>query len=243
MEARLIGVTKKFGGTVALRDVSVEFRPGEVVALIGLNGAGKTTLLNLLAGLLVPSRGEVRFDGRAFGRDQLDVRRRMMFIPDVPVMFGDESLIDHLATLHRLYERPTANVEDRLVALMEDFDVLGVARAPLGTLSRGQIHKSGLVGLLAIDPELWLLDEPFASGMDPHGLAAFRRHAQAAAARGRTVIYTTQILEVAQRFCDRLIVLNQGEVVRSIPGADLRSAHAEGMLDTLLESFRETPAR
>jgi ABC-type multidrug transport system ATPase subunit len=243
MHTEVRALTKTFGGTVALDNVSLRFAPGEIVAVIGLNGAGKSTLLNCLAGVLAPSRGEVRHDDRPFTRDRLDVRRRLMFFPDNPVLFGDHTLLDHLALLFRLYERPTEGIESRLVDLMAEFDVLALAEARLATLSRGQIYKCGLVALLGIAPQLWLLDEPFASGMDPHGLATFRRHARAAASEcGATVVYTTQILEVAQKFCDRLIVLNRGRVERELSAAELAAHAHDGALDALLESFRETPA-
>lgn len=239
MRVSLAGVTKKFGRTSALSEVTIDFDPGQITAIIGLNGAGKTTLLSTIAGIVVPTEGEVRFDARVFSRDQLDVRRRMMFIPDYPVMFPDDSLIDHVASLFRIYERQTENAEARVIELMKDFDVLPVADVPVPTLSRGQYYKCGLVGLIAIEPDLWLLDEPFASGMDPHGLAAFRRHARAAADRGATIIYTTQILEVAQRLCDRLVILNAGKLARVMSGDEVRAAAATTALDDMLESFRE----
>lgn len=242
MHVQLSGVSKKFGATTALAGVSLDLRPGEIVAVIGLNGAGKTTLLSCLAGLLAPTRGTILFEGQPFKRDRLDVRRRLLFVPDQPVMFGDDTLIDHVASLLKIYERPTAGAERRIVELLREFDVLALAEAPLGTLSRGQFYKCGLVGLLAVAPELWLLDEPFASGMDPHGLAALRRHARAAADAGATIVYSTQILEVAQRFCDRLLVLNHGELAREFSATELSAADASGQLDSLLESFRERRA-
>ena len=82
----------------------------------------------------------------------------------------------------------------------------------MASLSRGQAYKAGLIAMIAADRDLWLLDEPFASGMDPHGIDAFKRHARAAAERGRIVIYSTQLLDVAERFSDRVCVIHKGEV-------------------------------
>ena len=84
--------------------------------------------------------------------------------------------------------------------------------SPIKLLSRGQIYKANLVGFLAVDPELWLIDEPFASGMDPQGLNAFKKHIRDAVERGKTVIYTTQLLEIAERFADRLCIISQGRI-------------------------------
>jgi ABC-2 type transport system ATP-binding protein len=84
-----------------------------------------------------------------------------------------------------------------------------LCRAPIGTFSRGQLYKAAVLGLLAVDPDIWLVDEPFASGMDPQGILGFKRHAREAAARGKTILYSTQIIEIAEEFCDQLLILDE----------------------------------
>jgi ABC-type multidrug transport system ATPase subunit len=115
--------------------------------------------------------------------------------------------------------------------------LLPLAECPFRTLSRGQKFKAALVALIVLDPEVWLLDEPFAAGMDPQGHAVFRRYANKAAGRGRTIIYTTQLLELAEQFSDRVLVFDHGKVhafesIRNVPQglermfAELRSSPA-----------------
>jgi ABC-type multidrug transport system ATPase subunit len=212
MHLKLDHATKRYGGQEALVDVSVEIEPGQIVAVIGLNGAGKSTLLRCLSGLSGFSSGSAKYDGRELSREDLALRRRIFFLPDFPLLFPRESVVRNLSRILRLYEADDAGSEERVLALMEELDLLPLAKHELALLSRGQIFKVALTALVAVDPELWLCDEPFASGMDALGLASFRRHARAAAARGRTILYSTQILELAERFSDRALVLHDARL-------------------------------
>jgi ABC-2 type transport system ATP-binding protein len=234
----LDSVSKRYGSVRALDRVSLTLEPGQLVAVLGANGAGKTTFLRLLAGVAAPDHGTVRFDHEPFRREDLGQRRRFFFLPDFPPLFPDESVLRNLALILRLYEADRAGVETRLVELLRDFDLLTLADAPVATLSRGQTYKVALVALLAVDPELWLLDEPLASGMDPHGLSAFKRHTRDAVARGRTVIYTTQVLDLVERFSDRVCLLHEGEVRAFAPVEELRS-EAGGDADVLERLFQQ----
>ncbi|HYE32032.1 MAG TPA: ABC transporter ATP-binding protein [Methylomirabilota bacterium] len=241
MRIELSGVSKRYGRTRALDAVSLQIEPGQIIALLGSNGAGKTTLLRALATIVGLDRGEIRLDGELLTRDRLDLRRRMMFLPDFPFLFWDQSTLKNIATILRLHEADASGVEKRVVELLRDFDLLPLADTPVQSLSRGQGYKTGLTGLLAVNPELWLLDEPFASGMDPHAIQAFKRHARTAAAAGRTIIYSTQILDVAERFSDRVCVIHEGEI-RAFDSLERLQAAAgtqEQALDALFRRLRE----
>ena len=205
-------LSKRFGRVVALDDVTFDVAPGQIVTVLGANGAGKTTLLRCLAGILAPRAGEVRYDGEPFRRSRIDLRRRFGFLGDTPFVYPEMSPIRHAGMAVRLYGARRDGIEREVVDLLRQFDLLPIAERPLKTLSRGQRYKAALVGLLAVDPEVWLLDEPFASGMDPRGLAAFRERSREAVGRGRTILYSTQILDVAERFSDRVCILHHGRV-------------------------------
>ena len=136
----------------------------------------------------------------------------MHLLPDFPLHFWEQSVLRNIAIVLRVFEADGPGVEQRVLELLREFDLLPLALRPVGSLSRGQAYKAALVAMLAADREVWLLDEPFSSGMDPHGIDAFKRHARAAAERGRTILYSTQLLDVAERFSDRVCVVNQGAV-------------------------------
>jgi len=243
MNIALRNVTKKFGSSVAIDDVCLEITPGRIVALVGANGAGKSTLLRLLAGVQVPSKGTIEYDGEAFYRDRIDMRQRLSFLPDLPAVFPERTAIQHIGMCLRLYETHRAGVEELCVSLLRDFDLLPLAEVPLRTLSRGQVYKAALAGLIAVDPEVWLFDEPFASGMDPRGLSAFRRLAQKAVARGRTIIYSTQIVEVAETFSDEVLIIGHGKVKAHDSIANLKKSRDDGdhVLERVLADLRLQP--
>ena len=234
-------LTKTFGRLRALDDVSFQLEPGQILVVLGANGAGKTTLLRCLAGLVVPTRGTIRYDGEEFHRGRLDLRRRLFFLPDVPVAFAHYTVIDYLTMVLRIYEADHEGVEDRVVEILRDSDMLVLAYARMGTLSRGQLYKAGLAALIAVDPELWLVDEPFASGMDPNGIIKFKDYAREAAERGRTVVYTTQILAVAEEFCTCFCLLDEGRVFLVDRAARLCewSSEQAGGLESLFRKLRE----
>jgi len=241
MHIVLDGVTKQYGSNVILKDVSLTFPGGQIIAVIGLNGAGKTTLLRCLSGVASPSRGRILMDGERFYRDNLALRRRQMVLPDVPLFLPEHTGIEHVAMILHLYERNAVELEATAMALFAELDLLALVDRPIVTLSRGQAYKIGLAAMLLVNPDLWLIDEPFASGMDPQGIAVFKRHARAAAAAGATVVYSTQILEIAERFADRLIAIDHGGIRLDLGPQDLAGMPFEGpgSLADRLGEFRE----
>jgi ABC-2 type transport system ATP-binding protein len=238
-------LTKSFGRTPALDDVSLNVAPGRIVAVLGANGAGKTTLLRCLAGISAPDSGEIVYDGESFRRDRVDLRQRLFLLPDFPFVYPDMEVLRHVGMVLRLYGADRPGVEDTAVDILRDFDMLPLAEATMGTLSRGESYKAALSALLAADPEIWMCDEPFASGMDPRGLSAFRRRATDAVRRGRTVIFTTQILELAESFADDVCILHRGRVHACDSLERLRvgsETGGEAVLQEIFEQLRENPS-
>jgi len=235
MRISLDTVTRSYGSFVALDAVSLEFEPGQIVALLGPNGAGKTTLLRALGGVLPPDRGRVLIDGETRTRARVDMRRRMGFVPDAPLAYPEMTVLRHIGMVLRLYEADGPGADDRVVELLRDFELLPLIDLPFNTLSRGQAYKASLVAVLASRPDAWLLDEPFASGMDPDGIIALKRRMREAAARGCTVIYTTQILEIAEGCSDRVCILDRG-VVRAFDSV-ARLSETPGAKGSVLEEL------
>jgi ABC-type multidrug transport system ATPase subunit len=240
MKVTIAGLRKRFGSQPVLRGIDLELPENSIVALVGLNGAGKSTILHCLAGLLSIDSGAVKFDGDKFHPDNIEMRRRLLFLPDYPTFALAGTLLEHLSLVIRLYERDGEALTDRTMELLREFDLLPFAMRPLQELSRGQMYKSALIALILVDPDLWLLDEPLASGMDPLGLRAFEKHAHQAAANGRTILYSTQILDVAERFSDHVAVLNDGLIRTFAKASDLRANGADGNLTDLFAKLTAT---
>jgi ABC-type multidrug transport system ATPase subunit len=242
MKIRIEQVSKDFAGVWALEEVTLDLEPGQVVGVLGANGAGKTTLLNCLAGIVAPSRGRIYYDGEIFNRGKMSLRRRLMFLPDFPMAFARMNVLQHIAMCVRLFERPEPDAQN-VARILDQLNILVYAGMPLGSMSRGQLYKAGLAGLLVVDPELWILDEPLASGMDPMGIAFFKREAKAAAQRGRTVVYTTQILEIAEKFSDRICVLDHGGLRLNGRAGEMWGGEGQGSLEEVLLRLRDPDVR
>jgi ABC-type multidrug transport system ATPase subunit len=243
MQVSIRGLSKSYGSTPALQDASLELAPGQIVALLGPNGAGKSTLLRCMAGIAGIDQGELLYDGEPFRRDRLDMRRRFYFMADTPYFNGGASVLRHIGIMLRVYECDLNGMEERVLGMLRELDLLPWVDTSLNKLSRGQAYKGALTALMAVNPELWLMDEPFASGMDPRGLTAFRAHARAAAKEGRTIIFSTQILEVAEQFADSVCILQNGRVHASGTIDELRrTANSTQVLEDLFAQLRETPA-
>jgi ABC-type multidrug transport system ATPase subunit len=238
MQIVLASVSKRFGGLRALDAVSLTIDPGQIVAVLGANGAGKTTLLRCLSAIAAPDSGHILYDGEQFHRGRIDLRKRLNFLPDFPVVFPQLTVARYIAMLIGLYGIERDAAAPAVTQHLYELDLLAAVDARIGELSRGQIYKTALTALLSIDPELWLLDEPFASGMDPVGIAYFKSQARAAAARGHTILYSTQILDVAEKFSDRACVIHRGRV-RAFDAVSNLSPQASGDGSVLVEVFRK----
>jgi ABC-type multidrug transport system ATPase subunit len=160
-------------------------------------------------------------------------------------VFEDWTILRHFGMVLRLYGADGPGIEDKVIELLEEFELLPLVERPFSTLSRGQRYKGALAALIAADPELWLIDEPFASGMDPHGISAFKRRARDATARGHTVIYTTQILDAAERFSDKAGIVYRGSLMAFDSVANLRDENLphEGVLEGIFDLLREQKDR
>lgn len=241
MHIALESVTKRFGSLRALESISLTIQPGQIVAILGPNGAGKTTLLRCLSAIAAPDKGRIFYDGEQFNRGRIDLRQRLAFLPEFPVIFHQLSLARHISMVLGLYNKDGEGIATTVTQHLSELDLLPAIDTPIGQLSRGQIYKAALVTLLSVDPELWLLDEPFASGMDPVGIAYFKRQARMAADRGRTVLYSTQILDVAEKCSDRVCLIHRGKlrVFDAVANLHVRPGEGDGVLEDIFRQLRE----
>ncbi len=218
--AELRGVSHAFDGTEALRDVSFEVRPGEVLGLLGPNGAGKTTAIRVLCGLLRPDRGTAAIAGHDVRDEPLAARRRMAFVPDGAPLYGSLSPRRHLELVGRLHGQEEDRIAREALGLLDALGLAERADDPIAGFSRGMRQKTALACALLPRPDLLVLDEPL-SGLDAPTTAVMKEILRHWAAEGHAVLYTSHLLDVVERVCDRMVVLLAGRV------------EAEGSLDEL----------
>jgi ABC-2 type transport system ATP-binding protein len=233
-------LTRRYGRLVAVDGLSLEVRPGEILGFLGPNGAGKTTTLRVCAGLLQPDAGEVAVAGHALARDPRRAKACIGFVPDRPFLYERLSAREFLDFVAALYDVPPAEARARAEALLERLDLAHAADDWLERYSLGMRQKVSVAAALLHDPPLVMLDEPL-NGLDPRGARVLKDLLRERAARGGGVLVSTHLLDVAERLCDRVVILHRGRKVAEGSLAELRGAHSDATLeDVFLALTHET---
>jgi ABC-2 type transport system ATP-binding protein len=242
LEARHL--TRRFFGVPAVRDVSFQVGPGEVLGYLGPNGSGKSTTVNMVVGLLEPSSGEVRFDGHDIQADLVGFRRCVGYVPEEPNLYPFLSGRDYLRLVGRLRQLDAPVIERRLEGLLHLFGLENDGDQSLGSYSKGMRQKVLISAALIHDPQVLIFDEPL-SGLDVTAALVFRHLVRTLADRGKTILYSSHVLEVVEKLCSRVIVLQRGQVVADDSVERLRDLMSRASLEEVFAElvFREDPER
>jgi len=203
-------LTKLYGDFTAVRSLSFEVAPGEVLGLVGPNGAGKTTTLRCLGGIIAPTNGAVAIAGHEMRTDPIAAKRALAFIPDEPHLFDYLSVEEHLRFIGRLYGIP--DVDSRMPPLLHELELTEKRTALPGELSRGMRQKLAIACGLLHDPSVLILDEPL-TGLDPGGMRRMRETITARAADGAAVVLSSHLLNLVEELCTKLLVVRSGRSV------------------------------
>jgi len=214
-----VGLTRRFGDTTALADVSFTVARGEVVGLLGPNGAGKTTAMRILTCTLPPSGGTARIDGHDVVDESLDVRRRIGFMPENVPLYPDATVAEHLRFTAELKGVAVAGRAAHIEAVVERTGLVEVNSRMVGNLSKGYRQRVGLAQALIGDPEVLILDEP-SSGLDPQQIVEIRDLIRGFQGE-RTVLLSSHILGEVSRICSRVIILDRGRLTAEVNADDL----------------------
>jgi ABC-2 type transport system ATP-binding protein len=204
-------LTKRYGPTVAVADVSFTVQKGEILGFLGPNGAGKTTTMRVITGFLPPTDGKVRVAGYDVVDEPLEAKRRTGYLPEAPPVYPDMRVDEYLAFVARIKGLARREIKPRLDEVTEKCAIGDVRRRQIGKLSRGYRQRVGLAQALIHNPEVLVLDEPTA-GLDPKQIIETRQLIKALAGQ-HTVVLSTHILPEAAKTCQRVVVINEGKVV------------------------------
>ena len=202
----LENVSKSFGGVPAVTDVSLSIRKGEIVGFLGPNGAGKTTSLRMALGYVKPDEGEVRLFGDAPGEAAFG---RVGFLPEERGLYKKQTAREAIAHMARLNGIKRAEAFKRADDLLERYGLGEAKRKKNKDMSKGMAQKVQLLSAIAHDPEFYILDEPF-SGLDPVNQQVLESMVREIASRGSTILFSTHVMEHAERLCDRIILMSRG---------------------------------
>jgi len=229
-------LTKTYGETEALRDVSFTVPAGQVCGYLGPNGAGKSTTVKILTGTLRATGGAASVAGFDVAREPLEVKRRIGYVPETGTVYSTLSANEYLALCGALHEMEPAEVAERAARMLELFQITDAADRRLDTLSKGMRQKVVISAALLHDPEVVLFDEPL-SGLDANAAWMIKDIVRGLADRGKTVLYCSHILDVVERLCERVIILDRGRVVADGLTSQLLSSPERGTLEALFRSL------
>lgn len=230
------------GQIKAVKDLSLTVGKGELFGFLGPNGAGKTTTLKMLVGLLKPDTGSARVGGIDVRQDPLGAKRLIGFCPDEPVLYDKMTGIRFLAFIGDMYSMSQEARTRAVESLAEDFEMRDGLREVISSYSHGMRQKLSLIASLMHDPQVLILDEPIV-GLDPRAAYILKEKMRELCKAGRTVFFSTHIMEVAEKLCDRVGIIAHGELVAAAPLEELRrrAGEADATLEKLfLEMTDET---
>jgi ABC-2 type transport system ATP-binding protein len=219
---RIEAIEKRYGNFQALKPLDLHVKKGEVFGFLGPNGAGKTTLIRMLAGVLPPTAGQIWIDGFDLAKDPLGAKSQVGYIPDRPYLYEKLTAKEMLEFIGGVYGLEREVIEHRGEALLRSYGLWKVADQLVEGFSHGMKQRLTFCTSLLHNPPLVIVDEPMV-GLDPGGARQVKDVFRQIASEGRTVFLSTHSLDVAQEVCDRLVILNHGEIVAQGSYSEIRS--------------------
>jgi ABC-2 type transport system ATP-binding protein len=224
---------------MAVNNVTLSIKNGEIFGFLGPNGAGKTTLIKMVTGILNADTGTIKINGKDIKKDPISAKMQFGFVPDDPNIFGRLTGLEYLKFMADIYQVDSDKRTQRLQSLLKQFEMSSAAGDLIQSYSHGMKQKIIVIGALLHDPPVWILDEPM-TGLDPRSSydlkEMMRKHADA----GKTVFFSTHVLDVAEKVCDRIAIINKGKVAFCGSMQEIREhAKADQSLENLFLGLTE----
>ena len=227
-------LTKLFGTQAAVDKLSFEVPAGQIVGFLGPNGAGKSTTLKMLTGMLQPTSGNATICGFDLLRDPIEVKKRVGFVPESGAVFESLSGLEYLEMVAALYAIPQQAALERIRQFIAFFDLSfeTLTDKLLGAYSKGMRRKVVITAALLHNPPVVFFDEPL-DGLDANAAVGFKTLIQTLAREGKTIVYSSHILDVVERVCNRVIMIDKGRLLLDGKPDELVASHQSGTLERL----------
>lgn len=234
MTVKVENLTGGYGKTPVINNINFELKSGEIVGLIGLNGAGKSTTIKHMLGLLNPMQGKLSISNVDINEDVENYRKKLSYIPESPVIYDELTLQEHIYMTAMAYGIDRETAMERAEPLLRTFRLKQELGIFPSHFSKGMKQKVMIICAFIVNPELYIIDEPFL-GLDPLGIQSMLDLMVEKKEEGRTVLMSTHILATAEKYCDRFIILDKGEIVAI---GDLASLQSQtGLTDQTLDEI------
>ncbi|NJD98233.1 ABC transporter ATP-binding protein [Thermococcus sp. LS1] len=228
-------LVKTFGSTHALRGISFTVKNGEIYGLLGPNGSGKSTTMKILAGILRPTSGRVLVDGVNVSENPIKVKEIVGYVPETPVLYESLTPIEFFNFIGSVRRIPGERLNEMAETLVKAFGVEKYLDELIGSLSFGTKQKVSLISALLHDPKVLILDEAM-NGLDPKSARILRELLLQFKGEGRSIVFSTHVLQLAEMICDRVGVIYNGEIIAEGTVDELKKfAHEESLEDVFLK--------
>ncbi len=207
-------LTKQYGDKKAVDDLSLEIRPGEIYGFIGHNGAGKTTTIKCAIGILNYDAGEVYIDGISLAENPVECKKRLAYIPDNPDLYDFMSGIKYLNFVADIFGVSAADRQERIRKYGDAFELTSDLATNISAYSHGMKQKLAVIAALIHEPKLLIMDEPFV-GLDPKAAFTLKELMHELCGRGGAIFFSTHVLEVAEKLCDKIAIIRNGKLIKS----------------------------
>lgn len=208
------GVSKSYnrGAVKAVDNINLTISDGEIFGFLGPNGAGKTTLIKMITGILNADAGTIKINGQDIRENPIEAKLQYGFVPDDPNIFSRLTGLEYLNFMADVYQVPAVSRLERMQKLLERFEMARAAGDIIQSYSHGMKQKIVVIGALLHNPPVWILDEPM-TGLDPRSSFDLKEMMREHADSGKTVFFSTHVLDVAEKVCDRLAIINKGKLI------------------------------
>lgn len=206
-------VTKKYGSKVALKDVSFNVEDGEIFAFIGHNGAGKTTLIKSIVGIHDFDEGDILINGKSIKEDPIACKKDMAYVPDNPELYENMKAIDFINFICDMYDVSLEERQKNISKYAKLFEIENNLNDTINSFSHGMKQKIAVISALAHNPKILIMDEPFV-GLDPKAVYDIKEIMNEMIKEGKTIFFSTHILDVAEKLCSRVAIIKNGELIK-----------------------------
>jgi len=208
----ITNVSKSYNGsTYAVKDLSLSVPSGEIFGFLGPNGAGKSTTIKMITGIHGVDKGTITINGIDIMKNPMEAKKTFGYVPDSPDMFLRLKGIEYLNFMADMYEVPKEVRQERIESLAKKFDLYNALSDQIQSYSHGMRQKIVIIGVLVHEPDVWILDEPL-TGLDPKSAYILKEMMREHADKGKIVFFSTHVLEVAEKLCDRVAIINKGNL-------------------------------
>lgn len=226
------------GAVKAVDNLNLKVADGEIFGFLGPNGAGKTTTIKMIIGLLNPDEGRITINGADISRNTLEAKKNIGYVPDNPNLYERLTGTEYLNFMGDVYQVPGAERKERIEHYLDMFELKDAANDLIKSYSHGMKQKIALTGALIHNPAVWILDEPMV-GLDPKSAHLLKEQMREHCNKGNTVFFSTHILEVAEKLCDRIAIIHKGRLIASGTMDELRQGDNKDSLENIFLELTE----